>query len=358
METNKSGIKDSDFDRIIDGKAVKLLTLTNKSGMEVSITNYGCALVAIMVPDRKGAYDNVLLSQGSIEGLISSPEPFLSTIIGRYANRICKGAFSLDGKAYNLAINNGPNALHGGPGGFHCQVWDIIDSGSSHARLQYISHDMEEGYPGNLTVSITFTLTDDNGLVILYEATTDKPTIVNLTSHGFFNLSGTGNPTTDVLDHIVSIKASHYLPIDATSIPNGEIRSVKGTPFDFLEEHSVGERINDNDEQILNGKGYDHCFVLDKHQAEEFSLAATCRDSHSGREMRVYTTEPGLQVYTGNWLSGFEGANKATFPERSAICFEAQKFPDTPNQAYFPSAILRPGEIYHQKTEYRFSVTG
>lgn len=351
---NKCGLNASDFQCIVDGKQTDLYILSNTGGMEVALTNYGCALLGIMVPDREGQFGNVILSYGNIRQLLDAPEPFLSTTIGRYANRICKGKFHLDGKTYQLAINNGPNALHGGPTGFHARVWDVKEVSESAIVFTYRSEDMEEGFPGNLDVEVRFSVTPDNSLEISYKAQADQTTIVNLTNHGFFNLGGTADPSPDILDNDVVIKASHFLPIDPTSIPTGEVRSVLGTPFDFLTPHTIGERIFEKDEQLTNGTGYDHCYVLDKDQAGTLSLAAICHDPKSGRIMEMLTTEPGVQIYTGNFLSGFQGAHGATFPRHTAICFEAQKFPDTPNRAYFPSAVLEKGQTYSQTTIYRF----
>lgn len=352
---NKSNLCQADFDRIIEGKQVGLYILTNSKGMEVAVTNYGCMILSIMVPDKDGKYANVVLGHSSLDDILACPEPFLNTVVGRYANRIAKGTFTLDGKQYNLAINNGPNALHGGPTGFHARVWDAKQIKDNTLVLTYLSKDGEEGYPGNLKVELTYTLDNDsNALHIHYQATTDKTTVVNLTSHGFFNLAGIANPSPSIEDHIVSINADHYLPIDEVSIPTGEIRKVMGTPMDFLNPHKVGDQINADSEQIKNGAGYDHCYVLNKIEPHTLTLAATCEDPKSGRSMEVYTTENGVQLYTGNWLGGFKGAHGATFPARSAICFEAQAFPDTPNVSYFPSAKLEPNETYVQHTVYKF----
>ncbi len=356
-DNNLSGLKADDFKKSLHGKETGLYILRNTTGMEVAVTNYGCALLSVMVPDKDGHYANVILSHDTIDGVINSPEPFLSTTIGRYGNRIAGGKFTLNGKEYNLTINNGPNSLHGGPTGFHARVWDAEQTDQSTIRFHYISADGEEGFPGNLNVSMSYHLSNtDNALEIEYHATTDQDTVVNLTNHGFFNLAGTGNPTPTVLNNTVTINADHYIPIDEVSIPTGEILSVHGTPMDFTTPHTIGERIDSNFRQLINGTGYDHCYVLNKKERGSLTLAATCSEPTSGRTMEVWTTEEGVQLYTGNWLNGFSGAHGATFPARSAICFEAQCFPDTPNKSHFPSAVLRKGDEYYQKTIYRFGI--
>ena len=315
-EGNLSGLSRKDFQKDINDKKTDLFILKNTKGMEVAVTNYGCAILSIMVPDKNGKYANVILGHDSIDHVINSPEPFLSTTIGRYGNRIAKGKFTLFGEEHELTINNGPNSLHGGPTGFHARVWDAIQLDESTVQFNYVSADGEEGFPGNLEVEMTYRLENEvNALTIEYRATTDKATVVNLTNHGFFNLAGISTPTP-----------------------------------------TVGERINDKFQQLIFGAGYDHCYVLNKIESGSLDLAATCKDPKSGRIMEVYTTEAGVQLYTGNWLNGFEGAHGATFPARSAICFEAQCFPDTPNKPHFPSATLLPGDEYQQITVYKFAV--
>ena len=354
---NLSGLKAADFKKSIKGKKTALYILKNNKGCEVAITNYGGAILSIMVPDRNGNYANVIQAHDSIENHINNnPEPFLSTLVGRYGNRICKGKFTIDGQEYQLAVNNGPNHLHGGPTGFHARVWDAELINEQTLKLNYLSVDGEEGFPGNLDVTVVYTFTDDNELKIDYTATTDKKTIVNLTSHGFFSLSGIANPTATIDNLICEINADNYIPIDETSIPYGEIAPVKGTPFDFTTPMEVGARIDADDQQIKHGAGYDHCWVLNKKEAGELSFAAKVTEPVSGRTMEVYTTEPGVQVYTSNWHSGFAGAHGATFPRRSAICFEAQHYPDSPNRDNFPSVILNPGETYTQTTIYKFGI--
>lgn len=354
--TNLCGLKREDFQAKIQGKDTDLFILKNSKGNEVAITNYGGALVAIMVPDKNGNMANVIQGHDNIKDVVESPEPFLSTLVGRYGNRICKGKFTLDGQEYQLAINNGPNHLHGGPTGFHARVWDAEQVDAQTLKLHYLSVDGEEGFPGNLDMNVTYAFTDENELVIEYQGTTDKKTIVNMTSHGFFSLAGIANPTPTIEHLKCEINADFYIPIDETSVPTGEVVSVNGTPFDFTTPHEIGERIDANHLQTINGAGYDHCFVLNKKEVGELSFAAKVTEPVTGRTMEVYTTEPGVQVYTDNWADGYKGQHGATFPRRSAICFEAQHFPDSPNKGHFPSVVLCPGETYYQKTVYKFGV--
>lgn len=313
--------------------------------------------MAIMVPDKNGRHANVIQSHDNIQALVNSPEPYLSTLIGRYGNRICKGRYQLNGKVYQLPVNNGPNSLHGGNKGFNARVWDALLMNDETLILNYVSSYGEEGFSGELKVTVAYTFNDNNELVIEYMATTNKKTIVNLTSHGFFSLTGTADPTPTVDSLICEINADFYLPIDETCIPTGEIRTVKDTPFDFRTPKTVGQDINADNEQIRNGNGYDHCYVLNKNEEGELSFAARITEPESGRTMEVYTTEPGMQLYTDNWADGYKGQHGATFPKRSGICFEAQHFPDSPNRPYFPTVVLRPGEQYKQTTIYRFGVT-
>ena len=353
---NICGLKRADFQSTIAGKETDLYILRNSEGNEVAISNYGGALVAIMVPDRNGNRANVIQGHDNINDIVNSPEPYLSTLIGRYGNRICKGRFQLHGKEYQLPINNGPNSLHGGLKGFNAKVWDALQMNDHTLVLKYVSPYGEEGFSGEMRTTVVYSFTDDNELVIEYMATTNKKTIVNLTSHGFFSLAGIANPTPTIENLECEINADFYIPIDNTSIPTGEILRVEGTPFDFRKPKTVGQDIDADNEQIKNGAGYDHCFVLNKKEEGELSFAARIKEPVSGRIMEVYTTEPGVQVYTDNWADGYKGQNGATFPRRSAICFEAQHFPDSPNRPYFPSVVLNPGEQYTQKTVYRFAV--
>ena len=349
-----SGLRREDFQKIVDGKQVDLFFLRNANGCEVAVTNYGGSLVAIIVPDREGKMANVIQGHDCIDDCINSPEPFLSTLVGRYGNRICRGKFRLNGKEYNLSINNGPNHLHGGPTGFHARVWDAEQIGNQVLVLRYVSAYYEEGFPGELQMTVRYTWTDDNELIIDYRGTTNKKTIVNMTSHGFFSLQGIANPTPSALDQIVEINADFFVPIDENSIPTGEILRVKGTPFDFTTPKPVGQDIAADDEQIKNGTGYDHCYVLNKSEVGELTFAARVTDPNSGRTMEVYTTEPGVQFYSDNWADGYKGQHGATFGKHSGLCFEAQHFPDSPNKPHCPSVVLRPGEVYTQKTIYRF----
>ena len=353
---NICGLKRSDFQTTVGGKETDLYILKNNQGNEVAITNYGGALVAIMVPDKNGNRANVIQGHDNIQDVINSPEPYLSTLVGRYGNRICKGRFQLHGKEYQLPINNGPNCLHGGLKGFNAKVWEALQMNEHTLVLKYVSPYGEEGFSGEMKVTVEYSFTDDNELVIEYMATTNKKTVVNLTSHGFFSLAGIANPTPSIENLECEINADYYLPIDETSIPTGEVRFVKGTPFDFRTPKTVGQDIDADHEQIKNGAGYDHCFVLNKKEEGELSFAARIKEPVSGRTMEVYTTEPGVQIYSDNWADGYKGQNGATFPRRSAICFEAQHFPDSPNHPYFPSVVLNPGEQYTQKTVYKFGV--
>lgn len=350
------GLKKEDFQTTVNGKKTDLYILRNKEGNEVAITNYGGAIVAIMVPDRKGNLANIIQGHDNIQDVIDSPEPYLSTLIGRYGNRIAKGRFQLKGKVYSLPINNGPNSLHGGKNGFNTKVWDATQINEHAIVLKYTSPYGEEGFTGEVDVWVAYTLTDNNELIIKYSAKTNKKTIINLTHHGFFSLAGLANPTPPIDDLECQINADFFLPIDETSIPTGEILKVAETPFDFRTPKPIGQDIDADHEQIRHGSGYDHCFVLNKKEEGELSFAARIRDPKSGRTMEVYTTEPGVQVYTDNWADGYKGQHGATFPRRSAICFEAQHFPDSPNHAYFPSVILEPGREYTQKTIYKFGI--
>lgn len=351
---NLCGLKSKDFQTTIDGKNTDLYILKNNVGNEVAITNYGGAIVAIMVPDKEGKLANVIQGHDNIQDVIDSPEPYLSTLIGRYGNRIAKGKFHLHGKEYNLPINNGPNCLHGGIKGFNARVWDALQMDDQTLVLKYVSPYGEEGFSGELRTTVVYSFNDDNELSIEYMSTTNKKTIINLTSHGFFSLPGIANPTPTIENQTCEINADYYIPIDDTSIPTGEIRFVEGTPFDFRQPKPIGQDIEADDVQIKNGAGYDHCFVLNKKEEGELSFAARLTEPTSGRIMEVYTTEPGVQLYTDNWADGYKGQHGATFPRRSAVCFEAQHFPDSPNHPYFPSVVLKPNQEYKQKTVYKF----
>ena len=353
-ESNLSGLNQKDFQKDINNKKTDLFILKNAQGMEVAVTNYGCAILSIMVPDKNGKYANVVLGHDNIEHVINSPEPFLNTTIGRYGNRIAKGKFTLYGEEHQLAINNGPNSLHGGPTGFHTRVWDAVQPEQSTVIFNYTSADGEEGYPGNLDITVTYSLTPDNGLVIDYEATTDAPTIVNPTSHVYYNLHGTTEHSPD--SHLLTIHASGFTPTDAGLIPTGEILPVEGTPLDFRTPHAIGERIGQTDyEPLAFGNGYDHNWALDKPEAGTVSLAAEAYEPATGIRMKIYTDQPGLQFYAGQGMDGKEvGKRGDRHNFRSGIALETQNFPDAPNHDNFPSSVLRPGETYTQHTVYAF----
>ncbi|MDD6552560.1 MAG: galactose mutarotase [Prevotellaceae bacterium] len=354
---NLCGLKREDFQTTVEGKKTDLYILKNKKGHEVAFTNFGGALVAIMVPDKDGNFGNVVMGHDNINDVINSPEPYLSRLIGRYGNRIAKGTFTLHGKEYHLATNDGPNHLHGGKKGYNVRVWDVTRMNDQACVLKLTSPYGEEGFTGELEIWVAYTFTDDDEFIIKYQATTNKKTIINLTNHAFFALAGIANPTPTIDNVICQLNADYYLPIDPVSIPTGEILKVEGTPFDFRKPMAFGDHINDTDnEQIKNGSGYDHNFVLNKKEEGELSHAAHLLEPVSGRTLDVFTTEPGLQLYTGNFLAGIKGTHGATYPRRSAVCLEAQHFPDTPNHPYFPSVELNPGETYTQKTIYQFGV--
>ena len=352
--TMLAGVKTDDFDRI------QLFTLKNKAGTEIKITNYGAILTSIRVADRNGEFADIALGYNGVEGYINAVDkPYFGAIVGRYGNRLAKGSFTLDGETYSLAKNNGPNHLHGGDVGFDKVVWDakpIQGKNFSGLELTYLSKDCEEGYPGNLACKVTYKLTEANEIVMEYHATTDKATPVNLTNHTYFNLAGEGSE--DILDHLVHINADHYTPVNQHLIPTGEIAPVKDTPFDFTVEKSIGVDINEENEQLQFGRGYDHNFVLNKKgQADKMTLAATVYEPQSGRFLEVFTEEPGVQFYTGNFLDGrLIGKAGKPYLSRGGFCLETQHFPDSPNQPTFPSTILRPSETYSTKTIFRFSV--
>ena len=340
----------------VDGKEVFLYTLRNAGGMEARITNYGGIIVSLKVPDKNGKLGDVVLGFDSLSSYVKDT-PYFGCLIGRYGNRIGKGKFVLDGVTYTLAINNSPNHLHGGVKGFDKVVWEARESESTPGKslvLSYISKDGEEGYPGTLTIKVTYTLTDSNEIKVDYRATTDKPTIVNLTQHSYFNLASPGDG--DILGHELMIAADRFTAIDSTLIPTGALSEVKGTPLDFTTPTPIGLRINDNNEQLRFGLGYDHNFVLTK-PAGDFGLAARVFEPTSGRVMEVFTTEPGLQFYSGNFLDGHHiGKGGKPYKYRYGFCLETQHYPDSPNKPAFPSTVLRPGETYTTSTAYRFKV--
>jgi len=354
----ESKMEKKPFGRLSDGQSIELYTLTNAHGMQVSITSYGATVVSLRVPGRQGKVADVALGYDSVDGYVAGKAYFGATV-GRYGNRIAHAKFTLDGVTYNLAKNDGDNTLHGGKMGFNKRVWQAREVPAKEGQaleLSYGSKDGEEGYPGALRASVTFTLPRDrDALVIEYQATTDKGTVVNLTNHTYFNLSGEGQG--DILKHQLELDASHFTPVDETLIPTGEIRPTKGTPFDFTKPFEIGARIGANDPQIKFGKGYDHNWVLDRGEKTGLIEAAEVFDPQSGRVLQVYTTEPGIQFYTGNFLDGSEhGKGGKAYGYRSAFCLETQHFPDSPNKPAFPSTELKPGKEYRSTTEYRFSV--
>jgi aldose 1-epimerase len=338
-----------------DGQRVSLYTLTNRRGVEAKITNYGATVVSLKVPDRRGRFADVLLGYDTLEAYRQSTF-YIGPVIGRYANRIAKGRFTLNGREYALAVNNGENHLHGGLKGFDKVVWrarPLETRGGASLELTYLSRDGEEGYPGNLSAKVVYTLTESNELRIDYSATTDKDTIVNLTNHAYFNLAGQG--AGDILKHRLSINADRFTPADEKSIPTGELRSVAGTPFDFRRATEIGARIEADDEQLKFGRGYDHTFVING-RAGTLRRAATASDPSTGRVMEVWTTEPGVQLYTGNYLeSAMVGKDGKTYAPRHGFCLETQHFPDSPNKPNFPSPVLRKGGRYNSTTIYKFS---
>jgi len=342
------------FGTMPDGTAVHVFTLSNGRGMEAKIIDYGGIVVSLTAPDREGYPTDVVLGYDTLEGYLED-QAYFGAIIGRFGNRIGGGRFTLDGVEYKLALNDGENHLHGGIKGFNRVIWDaeiVEDTDGQSLRLSYLSADGEEGYPGNLSVVVTYALTEDNGLHIEYEATTDKPTVVNLTNHSYFNLSGTVDRT--ILDHQMTIAADHFTPGGPGLIPTGELRSVAGTPLDFTMPAVIGARINADDIQLERGLGYDHNWVLNR-TGEGLEFAARVREPLSGRVMEVHTTEPGIQFYSGNFMTSTKGKAGKTYEHRYGLCLETQHYPDSPNRPEFPSTVLRPSETYRQTTIYSFS---
>lgn len=350
----KPEIKKHPFGKTADGEAIDLYTLTNASGVEVTIMTYGGTVVSLKVPDRAGKMMDVVLGYDNLEGYLKS-SPYFGCIVGRYGNRIAKGAFSLNGHQYTLAKNDGENTLHGGIKAFDKVVWQAKEVKSQTGvglSLNYMSKDGEEGFPGNLSVTVVYRLTNKNELKIDYSATTDKTTVINLTHHSYFNLAGEGS----ILDHEMMIDASRFTPVDNGLIPTGELRSVKGGPMDFMKPARIGARIDEQNEQLVLGKGYDHNWVLNN-SAGRLALAARAYEPASGRVMEVYTTEPGIQFYTGNFLDGsITGKGGQVYKKRYGFCLETQHFPDSPNKPSFPSTVLKPGRTYRSTTVYKFSV--
>ncbi len=349
-------IDSTDFNRVMNGKEVRFFVIQNKNGIEASFTNYGQRLISLYVPDRDGNMKDIVLGFSNLEDYINSKEPYFGATIGRYANRIAKGKFQIDETTYELATNNGDNHLHGGPNGFHNVVWTANQISTNEIEFTRTSPNMEEGYPGNLEVKVNYVITDDNELKIRYFANADKQTPINLTHHSFFNLKGEGED--NINDHVLMINADHYTPIDSGLIPTGDIAKVTGTPFDFAKPKPIKKDIKTQNQQLGFGNGYDHNFVLNNtpKNAEGLVLAAKVMEPNNGRVMEVYTDEPGLQFYGGNFLDGsIVGKSGKAYEYRGSFCLETQHFPDSPNQKNFPSTLLSPSETYTSTCVYKFS---
>jgi aldose 1-epimerase len=343
------------FGKMPDGRPVEAFTLSRDGGLTARISNYGGVILSLLVPDRAGKKADVVLGFATLPEYIAD-QSYQGALIGRYGNRIANGQFALDGKTYTLPRNNGENHLHGGPEGFHKKLWEAAVSRAGEdevLELKYTSKDGEAGYPGTLLAKVVYALTENGGLEMRYTATTDKPTVVNLTGHSYFNLAGEGSG--DILRHEIQIEADQFTPVDKTLIPTGELRAVKGTPFDLTKSIAIGAHVNDKDEQLAAGGGYDHNWVL-RGPSGKLRLAVRFTDPASGRVMEVWTTEPGVQFYSGNFLDGsLKGKSGKPYTHRSGICLEPQHFPDSPNKPKFPSTVLKPGETYTHTTVYRFS---
>jgi len=343
------------FVKMLDGKQVKLFSLKNQKGMEITVTNYGARIVSWLVPDKNGKMEDVVFGHDSIDGYLNAKENYFGAAIGRYGNRIAKGEFSIGDIQYKLAQNNGVNSLHGGVNGFSKKIWDIEQKNGNELTCKLVSPDMDEGYPGELAVTMSYLLTNDNELVIQYKAKSDKPTIINLTNHSYFNLHGAGNGT--ILDHQLTLNADFFTPIDSTLIPTGELTPVENTPFDFKNPTEIGSRINSDDQQIRFGLGYDINYVLKKGTDQQVSLAATVYEPNSGRVLEVFTDQPGIQFYSGNFLDGvYPGKKGKKYGYRTGFCLETQHFPNSPNQPNFPSVLLNPDQEYTHSCTYKFSV--
>lgn len=340
------------FEKIIDGKQVSLFRLKNRLNTQLCITNYGCRIVSLLVQDKNEQPVDVVVGFDSIEGYLTATEVYHGATIGRYANRIARGEFHLKENEYQLAVNNGPNHLHGGPGGFHSRVWDVEERTEGSITLSYLSVNGEEGYPGNLRIKVRFTLSIENEVIIDYEATTDETTILNVTNHAYFNLNGQGSGT--ILNHALHINADRYTPVNENLIPTGTLDVVDQTPFDFTTLTTIGKRINENNLQLKYGNGYDHNYVLNKYGREP-EFAARAVGDKTGIIMDVFTDQPGMQFYTGNFMSG-ENLIKGHVPDhfRTAFCLETQHYPDTPHHSNFPSTVLNPGHVFKSTTIYKF----
>ncbi len=331
--------------------------LGNANGVEVGLISYAAALASFKVPDVGGQMADIVLGFDALDGYLQD-KVFMGAIVGRYANRVANAQFSLDGHDYRLSANNGQHTLHGGPNGFFKKRWEVKSATDDSVTFTYLSLDGEEGFPGNLTAEVTYTLNGANDLRLEYRAVTDRPTVVTLTGHAYFNLATPGESENGILDHELLIDGDFFLPSDSTSIPTGEMRPVQGTPFDFRRPTRIGERIGSDDEQINFGHGYDHCWVLRAANKGDLARAAVVREPKSGRALEIWTTEPSIQFYSGNFLDGtFRGKNGRTYPQHSGLCLEPQHFPDSPHHANFPSTVLRPGEEYRSTTIYKVSAT-
>ena len=352
-EATLSGLLKSNFVSEVEGKPTALYVLKNKNGLEACITNYGGRMVSLMAPDKNGKMTDVVLGYDSISDYLKSDGNF-GALIGRYGNRIAQGKFSLDSVEYQLPQNNNGHCLHGGPEGYHTRLWDAKQLNDQTLELTYLSKDGEAGFPGNLQIKVTYTLTDDNAIELAYEAETDKPTVVNLTNHSYFNLSGV--PGSTILDHDIMINADTYTPVDSLLIPTGETPSVEGTPMDLRNPIAIGAQIDSTFEQLVKGRGYDHNWILNS-KGDINVLAAKATSPTSGISLEVYTSEPGVQFYTGNFMTGEDkGKGGTVYPHRGAFCLETQPYPDSPNQPAFPSTVLRPGEKYTSKCIYKLVV--
>ncbi len=338
------------FADTLNGKTVKLFTLRNKNGMAVELSNYGATIVSIHVPDKAGNIGNVLLGYDDIKGYYNG-KSYFGCVVGRYANRIAKATFKLDGKEYHVPQNDGLNSLHGGINSIDKQVWDARIMNDA-IRFTTVSKDGDNGYPGNLKITVVYSLRSDNSLAIDYTASTDQTTVLNISNHAYFNL--TGNPSNTILDHEIKINADAFTPVDSTLIPTGELKKVAGTAFDFLQFKKIGNDINQQDQQLIYGKGYDHNFVLNA--SDIAKPVVEVHEKTSGRKMEVFTTQPGVQFYTGNFLNGTEKGRGVEYQHRTGFCLETQHFPDAPNQPSFPSTVLKPGGTWKIQTIYKFSV--
>ena len=355
QQATKSGITKSDYGTTPDGAKIEKYTLTNEKGMKMEVITLGGIITSLTAPDKDGKYEDIVLGYAKKEDYFNGNPYFFGAAIGRYGNRIAKGKFSLDGKEYQLTVNDGPNSLHGGKG-FDKRVFtaEEVAGANPTIKLTYTAKDGEEGYPGNLKTIVTYTLTNDNALEIAYEAETDKKTVVNLTQHSYFNLSGAGKT---ILDHELQLNADRMLPVDATLIPTGELKPVAGTPFDFTTAKQVGKDINATDDQLKKGGGYDHCWVFTDNNTKDLRHVGSLYHKTSGRYMEMYTTEPAIQFYSGNFIDGTKDSKTGgKYEKRSGLCLETQHYPDAPNQPKFPTTVLSPGEKYTSKTTYKFSV--